>query len=153
MIIGGGFLLLGQVIAVAALYPSAIFRGVTDVPPEFWGTLAGAIGRQAVGAALAAGVGFAIASSTRSTVFALGFTFLLLLLDTLIINAVAPHLRRWSLFRNLGGYISGRGVEGVFHDFTEIPGRSPGGAGMVIACYVGVLLAGGSALFKRRDVS
>lgn len=153
MTIGALLFALAQILTVAGLTPAAVFKGVTDVPAGFWGDLAGLIGRGAVSAALMAGFGFAIASAARSTVFALAFTFLLFVLDALIVRRAMPELQRWSFFSNLNGYASGQGVNEVVSSFQIIPGRSAGGAGIVVAIYIGVLLVGGSLLFRRRDVA
>lgn len=154
VLIASGFFLLTQLLELATLYPSAALHGTTDVPATFWGDLFGLIGRGTVAAAVSAALGFAIASVTTSTVFALGFTFLVTILDSLVGGVVWRGYQRWSLFRNLGGYVSAQGVPEIQIDFNEvIPGRSPGGSGWVIVAYAIVLIASGTEIFRRRDIT
>ena len=141
-----------EVLTIGGLALSALLRSTTEAPPEMWNDLAGTVGRGAIAAGMTAGFGFAIAATTRSTVFSLAFTFLIFLTDTLLLRAVQPELARWSLFLNLSGYMGARGVDPVVTETVIIPGRSPGGSGILVAIYIGVMLVAGATLFRRRDV-
>jgi len=146
------FYFFSQALELAALAPAASAHGAGSAPPGFWSDWLGLVVRGAGTIGVMAGVGFAIASVTQSTVFALVFIFLLSIVDGIGI-LVWHDLYRWSLFRNIGAFQSGRGLEPFDFGSFFVAGRSAGSAGLLIMTYALVLLAGGTAVFRRRDIN
>lgn len=153
--IGATFFVFAQLLLTGALWPSAMLHGSTLAAPGFWGDLLGTMGRATAAAAITAGMGFAIASATRSTVFALAMLFLVSILDGIVTAVIWRGYQRWSLFQNMAGFVEGTGISESRDPFrdTLVPGRSAGSAGLVIAMYLAVLLAAGTASFRARDVN
>lgn len=109
-------------------------------------TLAGVIGRGTLLAAVAAGMGFALAALGRNTAAALGFGFAYIIVLENILGNSLRHWRRWLLLGNAIVFVSG-------HAGTDIPGRSVAGAGLLLAAVAGTLLIGAAVAFRMRDIA
>jgi ABC-2 type transport system permease protein len=137
-----------QALLGAALVPAAVFRGSTAGTDAAWlRETAGVVLRGAAVSAVAAGLGFSIASVARNTAAAFGVAFGYLIVFEQILAGVRPGWQKWLLGVNIGVFLTGRPEEvGVF-------GRSAFGAGMILATYALGLLLVATALFRVRDVT
>jgi ABC-2 type transport system permease protein len=134
-------------IAVAlAMLPALIVHGAPLRPddPSF-STLAGVIARGTVLAALAAGMGFAIATIGRNTAAALGAGFAYIIVLENILGGALRRWRSWLLLGNAIVFVSGSDV--------DVPGRSVAGAGLVLAGVTAALLIGAATAFRARDIA
>jgi ABC-2 type transport system permease protein len=134
-------------IAVAlAMLPALLVHGAPLRPddPSF-ATLAGVIGRGTVLAALAAGMGFAIATVGRNTAAALGVGFAYIIVLENILGGALRRWRSWLLLGNAIVFVSGSDV--------DVPGRSVAGAGLVLAGVTAALLVGAATAFRARDIT
>ena len=150
MIVAALFFLFAQALLFGALLPSALAHGTTAGADGSWyALLAGVVGRGGVMVAVAAGIGFAIASVGRNTAAALGIGFAYVVVIENVVGQFLEDWRRWLLLGNTIVFVSGEsggGNEGV-------AGRSVLGAGIfLVAVSVGLLLAA-AAVFRRRDVA
>ena len=135
-------------IAVAlALLPAMIFHGAPAraEDPSF-ATVAGVIVRGATLAALASGMGFAIAALGRNTAAALGAGFAYIIVLENILGNSLRGWRRWLLLGNAIVFVAGR--KGV-----DVPGRSVLGAGLFLAAVTATLLIAAAGVFKTRDLA
>lgn len=134
-------------IAVAlAMLPALIVHGAPLRPddPSF-ATLAGVIARGTVLAALASGMGFAIATVGRNTAAALGAGFAYIIVLENILGGALRRWRSWLLLGNAIVFVSGSDV--------DVPGRSVAGAGLVLAGVTAALLLGAATAFRARDIA
>jgi hypothetical protein len=113
--------------------------------PGFW-SVAGVVLRGSALAAVAAAMGFAIASLGRSTAAALGVGFAYIMVIENILGSSLRGWRPWMLLGNTVVWVSG-------HADPDIPGRSVVGAGLLLAAVATVLLVGGATAFRARDVA
>jgi ABC-2 type transport system permease protein len=137
-----------QALLGAALVPAAVFRGSTEGTTAVWlGDTAGVVLRSAAVSAVAAGLGFSLASVARNTAAAFGVAFGYLIVFEQLLAGLRPGWQKWLLVINVGVFLSGRSEDvGVF-------GRSAFGAGMVLAAYALGLVLLATALFRVRDVT
>ena len=114
-----GLALLALVLVGLAMWPSAAWHGAPVRPGEApLAALAGIGGRGVALAALAAGMGFAVATIGRNTAAALGAGFAYIVILENILGSSVPRWRRWLLLGNVIVFISGTNHGG------EVPGRS-----------------------------
>ncbi|MGQ0670572.1 MAG: hypothetical protein ACT4PO_13010 [Actinomycetota bacterium] len=125
----------------------ASLRGTTEGANAAWyGEVTGLVLRVATVCGLAGAIGFAIASIGRNTAAALGVGFLYLAAIEGLVRALRPAWQPWLLGDNAALFIV-RDASGL----SDI-GRSPAGAGLLLATYAAGLFAVAVALFRRRDV-
>jgi ABC-2 type transport system permease protein len=141
------FAALALIAVSLALLPALMFHGapVRADDPSF-ATVAGVIVRGAALAALASGMGFAIAGLGRNTAAALGAGFAYIIVLENILGNSLRGWRRWLLLGNAIVFLAGR--EGV-----DVPGRSVLGAGLFLAAVTATLLIAAAGVFKTRDVA
>jgi ABC-2 type transport system permease protein len=135
-------------IAVAlAMLPTLIAHGAPLGPDDpSIATLAGVIGRGTALASFAAGMGFAIATLGRNTAAALGAGFAYIIVLENILGNSLRRWRGWLLLGNAIVFVSG-------HADADIPGRSVGGAALVLGGVAAALLVGAAATFRVRDIA
>jgi hypothetical protein len=142
------FALAVLLLVALALWPALALHGaplgVDD--PTLW-SLAGTIGRGVALAAIAAGIGFAIATIGRNTAVALGAGFAYILVLENIVGTSIERWRRWLILGNVIVFVSGR------NDGGDVPGRSVTEAGLFLAATALTLLAAAAATFRRRDIA
>ena len=97
-------------------------------------------------AALAGGMGFAIAALGRNTAAALGAGFAYIIVLENILGNSLRGWRRWLLLGNAIVFVAGR--KGV-----DVPGRSVLGAGLFLAAVTATLLIAAAGVFKTRDLA
>lgn len=135
-------------VAVAlAMVPALVVHGAPLRPGDpSLATLAGVMGRGTVLAALAAGMGFAIATLGRNTAAALGAGFAYIIVLENILGSSLRRWRAWLLLGNAIVFVSGSAD-------VDIPGRSVAGAGLVLAGVAAALLIGAATAFRARDIA
>jgi ABC-2 family transporter protein len=133
---------------VLALLPTIVVHGAPlRAGDPGVATLIGVIARGTALAALAAGMGFGIATIGRNTAAALGAGFAyIIVLENILGNSLRQR-RRWLLLGNAIVFVSGHSGA------ADVPGRSVIGAGMLLAAVAGALLIGAAAAFRARDVA
>lgn len=141
-----GLALALLVAMLVAMLPSAWLHGAPAVGEASSATLAGVVLRGVAMAAVAAAMGFALASAGRSTATALGVGFGYILVVENILGSSVAGWRRWLLLGNTIVFVSGRSAGG------DVPGRSVTAAGLFLAGVAGALLIGALSVFTRRDV-
>lgn len=136
-----------QAILGSAFAFVASLRGTTEGADGAWfEEVAGLAFRVATVCGIAGAVGFSIASIGRNTAGALGVGFLYLAAIEGLIRALRPAWQPWLLGDNAALFIVGDASS-----FSDI-GRSPAGAGLLLATYAACLFVVAVALFRRRDV-
>jgi ABC-2 type transport system permease protein len=141
------FAALALIAVALALVPAMVFHGAplrADDPSV--ATLAGVVARGATLAALASGMGFAIAALGRNTAAALGAGFAYIIVLENILGNSLRGWRRWLLLGNAIVFVAGR--KGV-----DVPGRSVLGAGLFLGAVTATLLVAAAGAFKTRDVA
>ena len=133
-----------QGILAAVLYPSTSPGGPADA--GWLGDLAAVALRGGALAAIAAGLGFAVAGISRNTAASIGAGFAYLLLVENFLAFLRPGLTRWLFIPNAGALVAGG-------DFGDLVGRSALEAGLLLAAYASVALVAAFALFRARDVA
>jgi hypothetical protein len=135
-------------LVVLAMAPSLAAHGAPLRPSDpSWTTIAGVIGRGVALTAIAAGVGFAIATVGRSTAAALGAGFAYIIVLENILGSSVERWRRWLLLGNVIVFVSGDDSGG------DVPGRSVVGAGVFLAAVALTLLVAAGASFRTRDLA
>lgn len=131
-----------------ALLPLMLFKGSTAGLDGAWTIeLTGGILRSVGLAALAAALGFSIASIGRNTAAALGTGFIYLAVIEGLLRSWRPGWAKWLLGDNAGIFLDGTGGGALYS------GRSVLEAGLIMLCYLFVLLLAAVILFKKRDVT
>lgn len=141
-----GLALVLLVAMLVAMLPSAWLHGAPAVGEAGNATLAGVVLRGVAMAAVAAAMGFALATVGRNTATALGVGFGYILVVENILGSSIQGWRRWLLLGNTIVFVSGQNAGG------EVPGRSVTAAGLFLAGVGGALLVGALSVFARRDV-
>ncbi|HVL93850.1 MAG TPA: ABC transporter permease subunit [Acidimicrobiales bacterium] len=150
MIVAALFFLVAQALLFAALLPSVLAHGTTAGADAEWaGTLAGVVGRGGITVAVAAGIGFALASVGRNTAAALGAGFAYVVVIEQVVGGFLEDWRRWLLLGNIIVFVSGESGGGD----EGIPGRSVLGAGLFLTLVALGLLLAAAAVFRQRDVA
>jgi hypothetical protein len=113
--------------------------------PHF-ASFAGVVLRGSALGAIAAGIGFAIATLGRNTAAALGAGFAYIIVLENIVGGSLRNWRRWLLLGNAIVFVSGR-------NGGDIPGRSVLGAGVFLGAVALTLLIAATSMFRARDIA
>jgi ABC-2 type transport system permease protein len=140
--------LAAEVVLGLVLAPSAIFRGTTSGADGVWlRGVAGMLLRAGAVAAMAAGIGHAIASLARNTAVAVGAVLgYAAILDPLL-RALRPTWEPWLLIGNAIRLITANPLA------FEGRSRSTMGAALLIATYTAAFVVASLMVFRRRDVT
>ena len=132
----------------AALLPSAYLHGTTaGADGDWFVSVLGVLLRGTGLVAIAAAVGFSVASIGRNTAAALGIGFAYFLVIENVVGSFLEDFRRWLILGNAIVLVSGEDSGG------EVFGRSVVAAALYLTA-VGVgLLAAATLAFRRRDVA
>lgn len=148
IVVAAVFAVLAQALLSAALLPSAYLHGTRAGTGGDWlRSVLGVLGRGTGLVAIAAAVGFSVASIGRNTAAALGIGFAYFLVIENVVGSFLEDFRRWLILGNAIVLVSGQDSGG------DVIGRSV----VVAAIYltvVGLALLGlATAVFRRRDVA
>jgi hypothetical protein len=140
--------LAAEVVLGLALAPAAAFRGSTaGADGDWFRGVAGMLLRAGAVAAMAAGIGHAIASLARNTAMAVGAILgYAAILDPLL-RAVRPAWEPWLVIGNAIRFITDNPLAASGRS------RSTAGAAVLIALYTAGFVAVSLAVFRRRDVT
>lgn len=142
------FALLVLVLVSLAMWPALALHGGPLRPNDpTLATLAGTIARGTALSALAAAMGFAIATIGRNTAAALGAGFAYIIVLENILGSSIARWRRWLLLGNVIVFISGENNAG------EVTGRTVTAAAIFLTAVAVTLLASAAGAFYRRDVA
>jgi ABC-type transport system involved in multi-copper enzyme maturation permease subunit len=131
-----------------AMWPSVAFHGAPFRPGDPTLTaLAGTVGRGVALTAVAAGMGFAIATIGRNTAAALGAGFAYIIVLENILGSSIERWRRWLLLGNVIVFVSGH------NGGADIPGRTVIGAGVFLTAVALTLLVVAATSFRTRDLA
>lgn len=148
ILVASAFAVLTQVLLSLALYPVALVHGTTaGVDGEWFRSVLGVLLRGTGLVAVAAAVGFSVASIGRNTAAALGIGFAYFLVIENVVGSFLAGLRRWLILGNAIVLVSGKNSGG------EVTGRSVVAAAIYLTVVGLVLLAAATAIFRRRDVA
>jgi hypothetical protein len=140
--------LLTQGLLDLALLPSAYLHGTTAGADGAWvNSVLGVLGRGTGLIAIAAAIGFSVASIGRNTAAALGIGFAYFLVIENVVGSFLEGFRRWLLLGNAIVLVSGKNSGG------EVTGRSVVAAAIYLTAVGIVLLAVATTVFRRRDVA
>lgn len=140
--------LLLQAILGGALVPAAAFRGSTEGTDAAWlRETAGVVLRGATVSAVAAALGFSLASVARNTAAAFGAAFGYMIIFEQILAVLRPGWQKWLLVVNVGVFVTGTPED------VGVLGRSAFGAGMLLGAYALGMVLVAAALFRLRDVT
>jgi hypothetical protein len=130
-----------------AMLPALLAHGspVRAGDPHF-ASFVGVVFRGSALAAIAAGIGFAIATLGRNTAAALGAGFAYIIVLENIVGNSLRNWRRWLLLGNAIVFVSGS-------NDGDIPGRSVLGAGIFLGAVALALLIGATSTFRARDLA
>ena len=140
--------LLALTLVAVAMLPALTLHGAPLRPADpSIGSLAGIVGRGTALAALAAGIGFAIATIGRNTAAALGAGFAYIIILENILGSSVERWRRWLLLGNVIVFVSGHNSGG------EVPGRTVTTAGLFLAAVTVTALVAAAGAFRARDLA
>jgi hypothetical protein len=130
-----------------AMLPSLIWHGapVTGAEPSV-ATMFGVGARGVALAAIAGGMGFAIATVGRNTAAALGAGFGYIIILENILGSSIARWRRWLLLGNVIVFVSGK------NNGSDVPGRTVTQAALFLSAVALTLLLGAATAFRTRDV-
>ena len=135
-------------LVAVAMLPALTLHGAPLRPADpSIGSLAGIVGRGTALAALAAGIGFAIATIGRNTAAALGAGFAYIIILENILGSSVQRWRRWLLLGNVIVFVSGHNNGG------EVPGRTVTTAGLFLAAVTVTVLVAAAGAFRARDLA
>jgi ABC-2 type transport system permease protein len=140
------FVILAAV--AAAMLPALLLHGapLRASDPSF-AALAGLVGRGTALAALACGMGFAIASIGRNTAAALGAGFAYIVVLENILGSSFARWRRWLLLGNVIVFLTGSNRGG------DVPGRTVTTAALFLGAVTATLLVAAAGAFRTRDIA
>ena len=142
------FALLVLVLVSLAMWPALALHGGPLRPNDpSLTTIAGTIARGTALSALAAAMGFAIATIGRNTAAALGAGFAYIIVLENILGSSIARWRRWLLLGNVIVFVSGHDNAG------EVTGRTVTAAGIFLTAVAVTLLVSAAGTFYRRDVA
>ena len=148
VVVSAGFALLAQALLAGALAPSAALHGTTGGTGGTWlRTLFGVLGRGTALVAVAAAIGFSVASIGRNTAAALGIGFAYFVVLENAVGGFLADFRRWLLLGNAIVWVSGENGGG------DVGGRSVVAAGIFLGTVALGLVVVATAFFRRRDVA
>ena len=143
------FALLVLVLVALAMWPALAFHGAPLQPDDpTLASLAGDITRGVALTALAAGLGFAIATIGRNTAVALGVGFAYIVILENILGSSLEKWRQWLILGNVIVLVSGNDEGG-----GEIPGRTVVEAAVFLTVVTVVMLAVAGGTFRTRDLA
>lgn len=147
VVVFAGVIVVDLLIA-AALLPAALFRGTTvGIDAGWFRTASGTVLRGATVAALASGIGAALAMIGRHTVAAVGVVYGYLAVLEGIMRGLKPHWQRWLLGDNAAMFVVGSNLDGAVNP------RSTAGSGILLSMYTLGILGVALWQFRRRDLS
>jgi ABC-2 type transport system permease protein len=142
------FALLVLVLVSLAMWPALALHGGPLRPNDpTLATLVGTIARGTALSAIAAAMGFAIATIGRNTAAALGAGFAYIIVLENILGSSIARWRRWLLLGNVIVFISGQDNAG------EVTGRTVTAAAVFLTAVAVTLLVSAAGTFYRRDVA
>jgi ABC-2 type transport system permease protein len=150
VVVASVFVLAVLVLAAvgASMLPAMLLHGApAHAGDPTFATYAGIVWRGSLLAAIAAAMGFAIATLGRNTAAALGVGFAYIIVLENIVGDALRNWRRWLLLGNAIVFVSGS------NGGADIPGRSVIGAGAFLAAVALALLVGAASTFKVRDIA
>jgi hypothetical protein len=153
---------LAAVVALAAVFVQLFVAGLSRAAVAGAGSMSGAgdhfwtdyVGNSATVVALAvltALLGFAIASLTRNTGFALGVAFAYFVVIEQLLRLLPDWIDPFTVANNIGAFVD-HGLELTRSDGTVMI-LTTTRAGLTLVVYVAVVLGAATALFRRRDVT
>jgi hypothetical protein len=138
-----------QVVLGLSLWPAAAFRGTTQGVDVAWlADTMGVVARGALIAALAAALGFAIASVARNTTTALVIGFAYFAVVEALLRGLRPNWQQWLIGDNAAAFVTAD-PESVF----MAGGRGALASLLVVAGYAVGLTALATVWFRARDVT
>lgn len=146
--VAAGFSLLVHLLVFGAYAPAALLQGTTEGVDGEW--LRGAMGltiRSALMTSFASTLGFSIGSLGRNTTAGVTITFAYFAIGESVLRFRWPGLQPWLLWENVFTVLLGEPPVDLEN------ARTPLGAGIVLACYLSVLLFAAIAVFRTRDVT
>jgi ABC-2 type transport system permease protein len=135
-----------QVLLGLALYPAAAVRGTTSGADGAW--LAETLRVLLRGSALtavAAALGFSIASAARNTAAGVGVGFAYVVIAESLLSGLIPRITKWLLVPNAVVLVGG--PQG------DVAGRSSLESGLLLSVYALVALVVATVIFRARDVA
>ena len=148
VLVAAAFALLAQALLAGALAPSAALHGTTVGTGGTWlRTLFGVLARSTALVAVAAAIGFSVASIGRNTAAALGIGFAYFVVLENAVGGFLADFRRWLLLGNAIVWVSGENGGG------DVGGRSVVAAGLFLVSVAVGLVVVAVAAFRRRDVA
>ncbi len=148
IVVASVFAVLAQALLSAALLPAALAHGTTEGTGGDWlRSVFGVLFRGSGLVAIAAAVGFSVASIGRNTAAALGIGFAYFLVIENVVGSFLEDFRRWLVLGNAIVLVSGENSGG------EVFGRSVLAAGAYLTAVAITLLAAATLVFRRRDVA
>ncbi len=148
VVVASLFAVVTQLVLSAALLPAAYLHGTTAGADGDWlVSVLGVLLRGTGLVAIAAAVGFSVASIGRNTAAALGIGFAYFLVIENVVGSFLEDFRRWLVLGNAIVLVSGENSGG------EVVGRSVLAAGAYLTAVAITLLAAATLVFRRRDVA
>ena len=142
------FAVVAQGVLSLALLPATYLHGTTaGADSEWFRSVLGVLLRGTGLVAIAAAVGFSVASIGRNTAAALGIGFAYFLVIENVVGSFLEDFRRWLVLGNAIVLVSGEDGGG------EVIGRSVVVAALYLTAVGIVLLAVATLVFRRRDVA
>ena len=142
------FAFVALLVFIVAMLPTlALHGGPLRANDPSVTTLAGIVLRGTALTAIAAGLGFSLATIGRNTAAALGAGFAYIIVFEQIIGGYKEGSRRWLLLGNVIVFLAGR------NDGGDIPGRTVAGAALILALVAVAFLAVAFGSFRARDIS
>ena len=135
-------------LVAVAMVPALTLHGAPLRPDDpSVASLAGIIGRGTALTAIAAGIGFAIATIGRNTAAALGAGFAYIIILENILGSSVERWRRWLLLGNVIVFVAGENNGG------DVPGRTVTTAGLFLAAVTLTWLVAAAGAFRTRDLA
>jgi ABC-2 type transport system permease protein len=148
IVVASVFAVLAQALLSLALLPATYLHGtIAGADGDWFRSVLGVLLRGTGLVAIAAAVGFSVASIGRNTAAALGIGFAYFLVIENVVGSFLEGFRRWLVLGNAIVLVSGKDGGG------DVVGRSVVAAALYLtAVGIGLLLAA-TILFRRRDVA
>lgn len=130
-----------------AMIPAATLHGAPTNGEPGPAALAGVVLRGSALSAIAAALGFSLATLGRHTAAALGAGFAYVIILENILGGAFPGWRRWLLLGNTITFLSGK------NSGDQVPGRSVTAAAMILLSVATIFTVAALVAFRHRDVS